>query len=222
MRAARNEPLSVPPVTSAPGDKLGIGRRSADHQMKPRRPLRPATLLLTACVIGVGSGGAAWVAGRYRLADVLWAGTAILALVPIVAALVRSLLKRLAGVDVIALLAIVGALVLREYLAGAVIGLMIATGRALEDYAANRAERELSSLLSRAPRVAHRLEDGAVNTVSVEQVPDDCCVFLRQRDLSTADHNFVFVVRVHHRRLGSEFRSAGYRWISLHDRIRRV
>jgi hypothetical protein len=34
------------------------------------------------------------------------------------AALVRSLLKRLAGVDVIALLAIVGALVLREYLAG--------------------------------------------------------------------------------------------------------
>lgn len=155
--------------------------------MKPRRPLRPATLLLTACVIGVGSGGAAWVAGRYRLADVLWAGTAILALVPIVAALVRSLLKRLAGVDVIALLAIVGALVLREYLAGAVIGLMIATGRALEDYAANRAERELSSLLSRAPRVAHRLEDGAVNTVSVEHVLVGDTLIVKEGDVLPVD-----------------------------------
>lgn len=155
--------------------------------MKPRRPLRPATLLLMACVIGVGSGGAAWVAGRYRLADVLWAGTAILALVPIVAALVRSLLKRLAGVDVIALLAIVGALVLREYLAGAVIGLMIATGRALEDYAANRAERELSSLLSRAPRVAHRLEDGAVNTVSVEHVLVGDTLIVKEGDVLPVD-----------------------------------
>ena len=155
--------------------------------MKPRRPLRPATLLLTACVIGVGSGGAAWVAGRYRLAEALWAGTAILALVPIVAALVRSLLKRLAGVDVIALLAIVGALVLREYLAGAVIGLMIATGRALEDYAANRAERELSSLLSRAPRVAHRLEDGAVNTVSVEHVLVGDTLIVKEGDVLPVD-----------------------------------
>ena len=155
--------------------------------MKGRRSLRPATLLLTACVIGVGSGGAAWVAGRYRLADALWAGTAILALVPIVAALVRSLLKRLAGVDVIALLAIVGALVLREYLAGAVIGLMIATGRALEDYAANRAERELSSLLGRAPRVAHRLEDGAVNTVSVEHVLVGDTLIVKEGDVLPVD-----------------------------------
>jgi heavy metal translocating P-type ATPase len=155
--------------------------------MKPRRSLRPATLLLTACVIGVGSGGAAWVAGRYRLADVLWAGTATLALVPIGAALVRSLLKRLAGVDVIALLAIVGALVLREYLAGAVIGLMIATGRALEDYAANRAERELSSLLSRAPRVVHRLEDGAVNTVSLEHVLVGDTLIVKEGDVLPVD-----------------------------------
>jgi heavy metal translocating P-type ATPase len=144
-------------------------------------------LLLTACVIGVGSGGAAWVAGRYPLADVLWAGTATLALVPIGAALVRSLLKRLAGVDVIALLAIVGALVLREYLAGAVIGLMIATGRALEDYAANRAERELSSLLSRAPRVAHRLEDGAVNTVSLEHVLVGDTLIVKEGDVLPVD-----------------------------------
>lgn len=133
-------------------------------------PGSPALLLLSACVVGLSGGGGTWFLGHHVLAEALWAATAGLALIPITAALIRSLRRHSAGVDVIALLAIVGALVLREYLAGAVIGLMIATGRALEEYAANRAERELSSLLSRAPRVAHRLQDGAVKTVSVEQV----------------------------------------------------
>jgi heavy metal translocating P-type ATPase len=117
----------------------------------------------------------------------LWAGTAALALLSTAAALVRSLLRRSAGVDIIAILAIVGALVLGEYLAGAVIGLMIATGRALEEYAANRAERELSSLLSRAPRVAHRLRDGSVDTVSVEHVLVGDILIVKEGDVLPVD-----------------------------------
>jgi heavy metal translocating P-type ATPase len=150
-------------------------------------PINPALLLLSACVIGLTGGGGAWFAGRHVLAAALWAGTAGLALIPITAALIRSLRRRAAGVDVIALLAIVGALVLREYLAGAVIGLMIATGRALEDYAANRAERELSSLLTRAPRVAHRLQGGGVNTVSVEQVLVGDTLIVKDGDVLPVD-----------------------------------
>ena len=150
-------------------------------------PVSPAVLLLSACVIGLGSGGGAWFAARHVLADALWAGTAGLALIPISAALLRSLRSRAAGVDVIAILAIVGALVLREYLAGAVIGLMIATGQALEEYAANRAERELSSLLSRAPRVAHRLRDGAVDTVSVEYVLVGDTLIVKEGDVLPVD-----------------------------------
>jgi heavy metal translocating P-type ATPase len=147
----------------------------------------PALLLLSACVIGLSGGGGVWFAGHHVLADALWAGTAGLALIPIAATLIRSLRRHSAGVDVIALLAIVGALVLREYLAGAVIGLMIATGRALEEYAANRAERELSSLLGRAPRVAHRLRDGAVNTVSVEQVLVGDTLIVKEGDVLPVD-----------------------------------
>jgi heavy metal translocating P-type ATPase len=64
---------------------------------------------------------------------------------------------------------------------------MIATGRALEDYAANRAERELSSLLSRAPRVAHRLEDGAVNTVSLEHVLVGDTLIVKEGDVLPVD-----------------------------------
>ena len=127
-------------------------------------------MLLLGCLVGLCAGGAAWVAGNHRVADALWAGTAGLALVPITAEIIRKLRQRSAGMDLIAMLAIIGALILGEYLAGAVIGLMIATGRALEEYAANRAERELSSLLGRAPRVAHRVKEGTVETISVDQV----------------------------------------------------
>ena len=155
--------------------------------MKKLLPMSSATLFLMACVLGLSSGGAAWIAGRHPLADALWAGTAGLVLVPISATLVRSLLRRSAGVDVIAILAIVGALILGEYLAGAVIGLMLATGRALEDYAAKRAERELSSLLRRAPRTAHRLRNGAVETVPVEDVVVGDTLIVKEGDVLPVD-----------------------------------
>lgn len=68
----------------------------------------------------------------------------------------RDLLRGEIGVDLIALLAMIGALVLGQYLAGAIIAVMLASGMALEQYAIARARRELSSLISRAPRIAHR------------------------------------------------------------------
>jgi heavy metal translocating P-type ATPase len=158
-----------------------------DRHMRKLLPASPAAALLAVCVIGLGGGGAAWVAGRYQLADAVWAGTAGLALVPITAALVRSLFRRSAGVDVIAILAIAGALVLGEYLAGAVIGLMLATGRVLEEYASHRAERELSSLLRRAPRVAHRLRNGAIDTVPVDEVAVGDSLVVKEGDVLPVD-----------------------------------
>ncbi|MGZ4108735.1 MAG: heavy metal translocating P-type ATPase, partial [Actinomycetota bacterium] len=81
-----------------------------------------------------------------------------------------DLLKRETGVDLIALLAMVFALAFGQYLAGAVIALMLSSGRALEAYADARARRELSSLLARAPRTVHRYEDGELRSVDVELV----------------------------------------------------
>jgi hypothetical protein len=57
-----------------------------------------------------------------------------------------------------AVLTLVGTLVIGEYLAGAVITVMLASGRTLEALAAGRAQRELRALLARAPRVVHRYE----------------------------------------------------------------
>ena len=49
---------------------------------------------------------------------------------------------------------------LGEYLTGAVIALMLASGRSLEDFAEARARREMSALLSRVPRTANRYDAG--------------------------------------------------------------
>ncbi|MEO8540948.1 MAG: heavy metal translocating P-type ATPase, partial [bacterium] len=118
--------------------------------MKPPR-FSPTTVLFAASVLGLVVGGTLWVVSSKSTADWAFAATALLALIPTLITTVRAAIRRSATVDVIALLAILGAVVLGEFLAGAVIGLMLATGRALEEYAANRAERELSSLLKRAP-----------------------------------------------------------------------
>ncbi|MBW4078039.1 MAG: heavy metal translocating P-type ATPase [Acidobacteria bacterium] len=74
------------------------------------------------------------------------------------------------GVDVVALLALVGAVLVKEYLAGAVISVMLASGHALEEWAVGHATVELKSLLDRVPKSAHRVVDGQVTTVDLDEV----------------------------------------------------
>jgi heavy metal translocating P-type ATPase len=77
------------------------------------------------------------------------------------------------GLDILALIAIASTLVVGEYWAAIIIVLMLTGGEALEDFAAGRAKRELSSLLDRVPQLAHRraangdIEDVAATDVSV-------------------------------------------------------
>lgn len=61
-----------------------------------------------------------------------------------------------------------------EVLAAAVISVMLASGRALEAWAAERAQRDLRALLARAPRTTRRYRDGSPETVPLERiVPGD-------------------------------------------------
>src|SRR2546422_1117613 len=105
-----------------------------------------------------------WIAGAHDGAKLVWAITTVVGGIPLVLDVVRSIAKWEPSVDFIALLAIVASLGLGEYLAGAVIALMLSTGQALESYADRRAHRELSALLERAPQLVHRYEDGELRT----------------------------------------------------------
>jgi heavy metal translocating P-type ATPase len=126
--------------------------------------------LLAAVSAGIAAGLAAWPMGARGVSDAAWAAATAAALIPLAVSVFRSVRRREFGVDVIALLAMAGALALHEYLAGAVIALMFSGGRALEDFAAARAKRELSALMGRAPRFAHRYEGELPRTIPVEEV----------------------------------------------------
>lgn len=121
-------------------------------------------------LVAVLVGGALELAGAGRVASTVLALTAALVLVPLVWGVGRSLLAGDVGVDAIAIVAIAGALALGEYLAGAVVALMLAGGNALEESARRRASRELTGLVARAPRIAHRRVGDAVADVPVDAV----------------------------------------------------
>ena len=119
-------------------------------------------LLLPVTLGGLVLGIGATIAGQDELAWWAWTLPSLFVGAWLAASIVRDMLRRQAGVDVIAVLAIGGALLLGESLAAAVIGVMLATGDWLERFANQRAHRELSALVSRAPRTVHRYQDGTI------------------------------------------------------------
>lgn len=76
--------------------------------------------------------------------------------------MVASLLRGHLGLDLLAITAIVATVAVGEYWASLIIVVMLTGGEALEDAAAGRAERELTSLLERSPQRAHRLGAASV------------------------------------------------------------
>ncbi|MDZ4089682.1 MAG: HAD-IC family P-type ATPase, partial [Arthrobacter sp.] len=75
--------------------------------------------------------------------------------------MVRRLIGGQWGIDILAVTAIVSTVLVGEYIASMIIVLMLAGGTALEDFAAGRAKKELTSLLERVPQTAHRERSGA-------------------------------------------------------------
>jgi heavy metal translocating P-type ATPase len=119
---------------------------------------------------GIAAGAAAHVLGAGGAARLLWAGTILTALAPLTIGIARDLRHGKVGVDVIALLAMAGAMALGEHLAGSVVALMLVGGQTLEEYAGARARRELAQLVERVPRTAHRREGEDIVTRSLDEV----------------------------------------------------
>ena len=151
------------------------------------RALNPSNVFLAAAVVGVVTGGLLHLAGRSDAGDVAWAITTAVGIVPVAWEVLVAIRHREAGVDLIALLAMAGALAFGAYSAGAVIALMLASGRSLEDFADSRAHRELSSLLDRAPRNAYRYREGDLETVPIDEVLPGDLLLVKPGDVVPVD-----------------------------------
>jgi heavy metal translocating P-type ATPase len=127
-------------------------------------------VLFGLALVGLGVGGLLHFANAEAAGRWTWAGTTTVVLVATTVSVAKALLRRETGVDLIALLAMVGALVLGQYLAGAIIAVMLTGGSALERFAIARARRELNALLSRAPGTAHRRAGADIVDVDIADV----------------------------------------------------
>ncbi len=148
-------------------------------------------VMLPLTLLGLVVGLLATVAGNDELAWWCWTVPAALVGVWLVISIVRDLLKGQAGVDVIAVMAIGGALLLDESLTASVIAVMLATGDWLERYAEGRAHRELSALVSRAPRVVHRHEDGSIADRGIADVAVGDRLLVKPGEVVPVDGNVM-------------------------------
>src|ERR1017187_8507313 len=131
---------------------------------------RSALVLLAVTVSGLAVGGLARLAGADSASDAVWLVTAACGLGYALWSAVDSFRRGRVGVDVIALLALAGAMAVRELLAAAVISVMLTSGRTLEAWAAERARHDLNALLARAPRTARRYRGGTLETLPLDEI----------------------------------------------------
>jgi heavy metal translocating P-type ATPase len=117
-----------------------------------------------------------------------WFLSGIVGVIPAIIWLLKDLRAHTMGSDVLAILSISGALFTDELLAAAVISLMLATGRVLESWAEGQAERELKSLLSRMPRVAHRVSsNGNIEEILLDQIAIGEKILVRSGEITATD-----------------------------------
>jgi heavy metal translocating P-type ATPase len=88
----------------------------------------------------------------------------------LVARLLYGVCKGNFGSDLLAGVSIVTALLLGEYLAGAIVVLMLSGGTALEDFAMRRASSVLDALAKRMPQIAHRRSGQQLQDITAGEV----------------------------------------------------
>jgi heavy metal translocating P-type ATPase len=113
--------------------------------------------------------------------------TLVLGGLPLLYDLLRKLLKREFGSDLLGGISIVTSVLLGEYLAGSIIVLMLSGGEALENYALRSASSVLAALAKRMPSVAHRKRDSEIVDVELQEVAVGDTLVIYPHDICPVD-----------------------------------
>jgi heavy metal translocating P-type ATPase len=152
-----------------PGEPQYAKSPSGQSMMDRARSFGELALLVTT-LVALTVGAVCYLLGAASLGRWIFGLSVAAVLLPTIVSTVHRLLRREMGVDLIAVLAMVGSLLLGEYLAGAILAVMLTGGTALERFAVARARHELSALIKRAPRIAHRRAGPDVIDVGIDEV----------------------------------------------------
>ncbi len=172
-----------PGVEERPAPPRGVGALPF-----PLTAARTPALTLAALIIG---GALHLGAPEHPWSALLLYGALVVLGAPVVLQTLRGLLQGKFAADVVAMLAIVTAIVLREPVAGLVIVLMQTGGELLERYAEGRASAAVHELEAAAPRVAHRFVGrdpaGVAEDVAADQVAIGDVILVRPGEMVPAD-----------------------------------
>jgi heavy metal translocating P-type ATPase/RND family efflux transporter MFP subunit len=149
------------------------------------RTIRRALIALPVAGLAVGLAAAA--AGRPGLAHWAWALGTIPVVISLAISIIRDVLAGRMGVDAVAFISMSAALALGETLAGVIVAIMYAGGNLLEDFAVGRAERDLKSLIDRAPRLAHRQINGVLEDVTIDKISVGDAILVRAGEVIPID-----------------------------------
>ncbi len=118
----------------------------------------------------------------------IWALGALLGLFPALWWVVNDIRNKLIGSDFLAVLSLLATLLTHEYFAGAVISLMLASGRVLENWAEGQAERQLKSLLARIPQRSRRFSpNGVLEDIEVREIGVQDRLLVRAGEITPVD-----------------------------------
>jgi heavy metal translocating P-type ATPase len=149
------------------------------------RTMRHALVLIA--LTGLVAGLAFSYAGEPAHAGWIWTAATVPVVIALAASIIRDFLAGRMGVDAVAFVSMSAALALREPLAGIVVAIMYSGGNVLEDFAVARAERDLRSLVDRAPRIAHRRIEQKIEDVLIEDVAIGESILVRPGEIVPVD-----------------------------------
>ncbi len=113
--------------------------------------------------------------------------TLILGGLPLLYDLLKNLLKRKFGSDLLGGISIITSILLGEYLAGSIIVLMLSGGEALESYALRSASSVLAALAKRMPSIAHRKSNEKILDVSLTEIAVGDILVIYPHEICPAD-----------------------------------
>ncbi|CAM3549800.1 Lead, cadmium, zinc and mercury transporting ATPase [Bordetella sputigena] len=164
------------------------------------------TWLLVLAASGLAAGALCRVLGYPQAAQAFWMAGVAPVMLALSVSIVKALMSRQPGVDVLAWLAIALAVALGELPTAAIIALMVAGGRALERYAQHRAEREMTALLRHAPRAATRFEAGEWRQVEPDSIVSGDRLLVRAGDVVPVDGSLAEQAQLDESSLSGESR----------------
>jgi heavy metal translocating P-type ATPase len=175
-------------------DDPALARPAGRSQADARKVLRP--VLVVWPTAGLALGLAAHFSGWEHLAGPIWVAATVPVLIVLLIEILISLRRGDVGLDIVAALSMLAALVFAEYLAAVVVAVMYSGGQYLESFAERRANREMTALLARVPRSTLRQRNGRLEEVALEAVEPGDRLVIRKGDVVPVDGAVVDGVAV--------------------------